>query len=337
MNKKNIINKLKSEKGISGVDVAVAITILVMAVVVVTMIYVNINTGNKSINRTAGATKLATNILENIQLTDYENIVSLDTKNGAGNRIYNTKVPNGYHAIVTVTEGASTDIFYLVKNVTVEIKYKISGEEKNIKVSTAVEEKYKEECNPPKFTEKFLINSPDTETKQLSSKVIVPIKYSYVTDKYVVTTESDKEWYNYSSKEWAKILVFPDNIVKSKFMDSNGNIITDAVVVSGASKKFTDYLYVWIPNFGLAANGNYYFRSGTKGSVLDKNALVFSKVKTADGKILNAYTVDTSIIFSNAIIMNDDGYWRLYKETPTTNTLYEQLNLSVYGPVTIHK
>lgn len=357
MNKEKILKKLKSQKGLTGADVAIAVSILVMTVVVVTMIYVNIDVGNKSINRTSGATRIATNILENIKLEEYENVVSKDSKTD-GNKMYNTKIPNGYHTVVTVEELEDSDLFKLVKKVDVSITYKVGNEEKNISVSTAIESEFSMECNEPKFSENFLKNSMDYETKLLAGKIFVPIKYSYISNKYIVTTENDDEWYNYSSKEWAKALVFPDETIKNQFVDNYGNINTSTVEIDSENKTFKDYLYVWIPNFGCSEDttlpdstvipGEYYFRAGAGSTAEDKNAITFQMVKEVEQEVdesieienLNAYKVDKNITFKesgeNAIMMSAEGFWRLYNSAPEENTVYGKLTGSKYGPMIIH-
>ena len=70
----NFLQKLKNEKGATGADIVVALSIIVLTVAVISMIYVNVNNDSKNVNRTAGATRIATNILENINIMLYDEL-----------------------------------------------------------------------------------------------------------------------------------------------------------------------------------------------------------------------------------------------------------------------
>ena len=72
----NLFKKFKSQKGITGADVAIAVSIITIAVCAVTMIYVNLDLNQKMVTRTAGATRIATNIIEGIDSTDYDTLLS---------------------------------------------------------------------------------------------------------------------------------------------------------------------------------------------------------------------------------------------------------------------
>ena len=68
-------NKLNSEKGVTGVDIVVSVTMIVITIAVVMAIFVNISSSSREVNRTSGATRMATNILENIELMYYEDFI----------------------------------------------------------------------------------------------------------------------------------------------------------------------------------------------------------------------------------------------------------------------
>jgi len=67
----NLLTNLKNEKGATGADIVVALSIIVLTVSVISMVYINLTNGSKNVNRTAGATRIATNILENIDKMSY--------------------------------------------------------------------------------------------------------------------------------------------------------------------------------------------------------------------------------------------------------------------------
>lgn len=69
------LKKLKSKKGITGVDVAVAISIIVLTIGVVTSIYINTTNKSKESIRYSASTRIATQIVENIQSMTYDEVV----------------------------------------------------------------------------------------------------------------------------------------------------------------------------------------------------------------------------------------------------------------------
>lgn len=64
---KKILQKLKLNRGATGADIVVALSVLSVAMVVVSIIFVNMQNLNKQVNRTAGATRIATNVMELIK------------------------------------------------------------------------------------------------------------------------------------------------------------------------------------------------------------------------------------------------------------------------------
>lgn len=72
---KELLKKFKTEKGITGVDVAVAISIVVLTIGVVTAIYINTTNKSKESIRYSAATRIATQIVENIQSMTYDEVV----------------------------------------------------------------------------------------------------------------------------------------------------------------------------------------------------------------------------------------------------------------------
>ena len=67
-------SKLNSEKGITGVDIVVSITMIILSISVIMAVYVNVSNAVNSTNRNAGATKMVTNIAENIKLAYYDEL-----------------------------------------------------------------------------------------------------------------------------------------------------------------------------------------------------------------------------------------------------------------------
>lgn len=168
-------NKLNSEKGVTGVDIVVSVTMIVISIAVVMAIFVNISSTSREVNRTSGATRMATNILENIELMYYEDFIKYlkedlshktydlngTTKNiyteetygvsdyngtylipgeeFTGEKFFNTKIPNGYtlKLVVSNVYGENNTTKYdLVRKVNVSILFDASGREKDVTLST---------------------------------------------------------------------------------------------------------------------------------------------------------------------------------------------------------
>ena len=114
MNKKEMINQLNNQKGISASDVLIALLIILTSLGVIAMVYANLTITSRGVDRKTGATRIATNLLENMQTTFYdkiettlENLVKegLVTKQNetytiTGSQeptsVFSTKIPNGY-------------------------------------------------------------------------------------------------------------------------------------------------------------------------------------------------------------------------------------------------
>ena len=170
MAKKSLIRKkLNSEKGVTGVDIVVSITMIIVTISVVMAIYVNINNTSRNVTRTAGATRIATNILEQIEIMYYEelqdklqemasdtanviftrNDAELVTYNGeyvidgkkvsSTYKLFNTRVPTGYTVVLNISHvfGAKeTSKFYIIKKIDRSVKYNVAGLEKEVSLST---------------------------------------------------------------------------------------------------------------------------------------------------------------------------------------------------------
>ncbi len=86
---KKFLQKLKSNKAATGADIVVALSVLTIAMAVVSVIFVNMQGMNKQVNRTAGATRIATNIMENMRAS-----VNANTFTQTGNDDGYTSIEN---------------------------------------------------------------------------------------------------------------------------------------------------------------------------------------------------------------------------------------------------
>ena len=145
MDKKQISNKLNSQSGVTGADVAIAMLVILTAVGVVVMLYMNMTINSRSVERKTGATRIATNIIENMSQLYYdelENAIKVNDvaeNNGDINadKIYGTSIPAGYSVNITFQNlygGANTG-FDLVKKAIVKVTYKVNGQPQTVSLN----------------------------------------------------------------------------------------------------------------------------------------------------------------------------------------------------------
>lgn len=223
----------KNNKGLTGVDIVTSITIVIVTMGVITAIYMNTVNKTKENIRYSNATRIATQIIENIQANPYEDLIYrcknnlsvVDSNTAESNRkIFDVNVPNGYTAEV-ISEKNSTDKWDLVREVTVNVSYKILNKQKTITLSTVKERELLEQTNKPFLHDLNYYYNYNIEE-------CYPIKK--VNDKYLVTTIDDVEWYNYDIGNYALV-----------FHTTNTLNIGDEVTPD------TTDIYIWVPRFGI--------------------------------------------------------------------------------------
>lgn len=376
MKLKQKIKKLNNEKGITGIDVVVALGIIIVAVTVISLIYVNVNLGNNSINRTAGATRLTTNILENIEKLSYDEFCNFldntdsiynsqnqksisyvitnlpqdsestieEIKNEDNevigkkykvlgrefgtNKVFNTKIPSGYTLVFEVTNSYGTNSSNikvdLVKNISISVMFKVGDREEDVSISTAKEREQVPECNAPDLSKKYL------KEAHIENKKIIPIKFSSSYNGYVKCSETDTEWYNYFSKEWARILVINEN-KENLFFDSNSRVKKE--IYDGSEKlDIEDYIYVWIPNFSIDDNFAY-FRYGQTKNIIEQISIDIEVESEARKVYYNSVGAELND-YGNCHFNNIVGVWRAYN---SSDNYYETFNGETqFGPLNLH-
>lgn len=254
------LQKFKSQKGATGADIVVALSIIVLTIGTVSLIYVNVSKGSKNVNRTAGATRIATNILEYIDSISYDEFnsglnisanvdkgISVSDASGkktiiiegaktGDERLFSTKIPKGY-TVELIAENIYSDRAEkadLIKEITVNVKFKGAGKNSSdvnkIDVVSLSTSKIRDDVS--------YANKPDLTTLSIATgKAYVPIKYSKVQECYVVAKEEDNDWYNYESKIWAMV-----------YIDTTSNINT--IKKTGKLSAINNNnVYYWIPRF----------------------------------------------------------------------------------------
>lgn len=349
MNKFKFLSNLKSEKGATGVDIVVSISVIAITIVVITAIYINIDLTSKKVERTAGATRIATNIIEEINRMYYEEFsTELETiytdattnatyryitatktdetnytfiiepkKTSQDVKFFSTRIPKGYilNLEAVNTYGSdTTDKYDIVKNIKISVTYNVGDKTEKTELSTAKSMEIVEMCNTPIFTEESFKFCDSSIKDNVNSLTIIPIKDSGTT--YEKTTVNDSEWFNYTNKKWAKILL------DASYYNQSTNLVKTG---------FEDVMYVWIPNFGQDSSGNFGFKyKNTIYKIKEKTLL--PKVVSGRDKIV--YTVDkaTELTDLSGCTFTENGYWIKYSDI-ASNSYSTNLNSSVYGPL----
>lgn len=295
---------VKKSNKIIYFEIMFSILFVFVAILLISAIFANIYINSIEITKSAEATSIITNVLENMKKRTFkefknyidglsivgiskqiENQTQLIFVNGfeCQEKFFGTDIPKDYNLVVEI---ANTDKnFDLAKNIDIVISYSIFGKSHSLRMDTLLEREKIEEVNEPIINNEYF-NSLNIN---IDNYYIIPIKYSYDSNSYVITSAGDVDWYNYSSKEWAKVLIFPKNgdIQKENFIDLNGNV-KKQVNYNGADLNLYDYMYVWIPNFSKKDNETYFrYASG-------KNAIKMEYL-SEDKKYLYFYSVSDEI------------------------------------------
>lgn len=287
---KELLKKFKTEKGITGVDVAVAISIVVLTIGVVTAIYINTTNKSKESIRYSAATRIATQIVENIQSMTYDELVyrcsnssySSSSSDSDGN-IFGVNVPTGYSASVTAPEITSNEVD-VIRDVTVNVSFSISNTTETITLYTTKEKELLEQTNRPDLN---LI-------EDYSDSSYYAIKYQ--NGNYIVTATSDEDWYNYDDGYYALLL-------KSSTNYEYGTSLNSSNITSGGN-----VLYVWVPRFGLSGS-NLAYCYGTSNykitfSLYDNSLYGYMLTGTGSG---NNYSVTGIDSYVNGTFASNDG------------------------------
>ncbi len=336
---------MKKNNKIVCFEIIFSCSLIFIMFIIISIIFANIYINSFKITRNAEATSIMTNILENMRkktFYEFENyidglsIVGISKQienetqiifvngNECQERFFGTDIPQNYNLIVEISETDKN--FDLAKNVSILISYNIFGKSYSLEMDTLIEREKIKEVNEPIINNEYFnslnVNMDDYE--------IIPIKYSYDSNTYVITTAGDPEWYNYSSKDWAKVLVFKKNgnISKNTFIDFNGNI-SKKVVFDSITLNLYDYMYIWIPNFSVKDNKTYFRYAAGKNSI--KMDYLYE-----EDKYLYFYSVSDEIENISSTC-SFDGIYGVWKNVlDTQDEYYKNFNVTKYGPINLH-
>ena len=353
MKKQQFWKKLKSQRGANAADIIIAVTIIVLTMTIVSMIYVNTTFESRNITRTAGATRIATNILENIEklsysdfVTNYNTEISGLTREtateyanyylvngGADGKAFSTKIPNGYKLYIKADPNYGSHVnndeqFDIVRDVNIIIAFKVGNVVKNIDFQTVKTREIIEECNSPRTS--YLAN----ENIVQSGMKFYPIKYLKNSNIYVKTTEEDDFWYNYSNKEWATVVV--SRLAENKLFDTNGKFI-GTINTTKTNSEYTEK-FVWIPRFFVKNSGGAFYSFAYLGTGTNKiiSTTINSVAGSSSTLTINTYKALQSSDAAGVGSTNFDGKtgkWVSAEGTSlTTEVDAKILSNSKYGP-----
>ena len=233
--------KWKSEKGYTGIDVAVAIGILFIFTLLISSIFANIYLQYSDAQRNAVASAYAVSISELIDKLYYQDV----NNNKLSEEIENMNITNGYTVSTNVeryipeglTPETSRDV---VKIVTINVSYKISNITKNVSIR--------------KIKTKEILITPNRP--KLASDMI-PVKFVYTNVQlgqgyWQICSENDSTWYNYNNKAWANIMLANNLIVEGDVQVTNENK-ADLV---GKKVTSASQMFEWIPKYAYKAQNN---------------------------------------------------------------------------------
>jgi hypothetical protein len=231
---KNLFKKLKENKGVTGTDVAAAVTVIILTMGVVTAIYINVTNKVKENIRYSNATRIATQIMENVQAKPYDYLVNLcgtelSATSTSEEKFFDVNIPSGYSAKITTTKISGADALDVVRKVTVDVSYKISNKTNTISLATIKEKELLEQTN-----------KPDISLIDLETNYCYPIKKD--GNVYKVTDLSDPNWYNYDSVNGKNCALV--------FVTANASLeIGEQVTINGETGG--GLVYAWIPRFRI--------------------------------------------------------------------------------------
>ena len=139
---------MKSEKGITTIDITVAIILITLFVAIIATLMYQINANSASTKRNSEATSYAIAEIEKLKAQDFDTLVDTDEATNQFENITDetTNQATGYSKRITITDYANlpeniddeTIVSGLVKQVTVEIAYQDGDTMQTVDLSTVI-------------------------------------------------------------------------------------------------------------------------------------------------------------------------------------------------------
>lgn len=268
---------LKNNKGLTGADALLAVALIVLFSGIIATISYNIYIATSSLKRSSKATEYITNVFEHAKkeyyddvteekLVEYFNTNFKDKKTEAfvsNDEQLNTS-DKPYIIKISVTSYNTTENneekLDLVKEIEVNVKYKLGNKTKEINMKTAKARETLETPNKPELS----------QITTAQEEYVYPIKYA--NNKWQVISSDDSNWYNYENGVWASVLI-------AKTQKQIGDSVTEE---DGTIK-------LWIPRFAYLssdASSVEFLYKNTNKKIEVENEITEIKEKTA-GSIVN--------------------------------------------------
>lgn len=216
------MEKIKSNGGYSGIEIAISLGIISITLVILAALYFNMYIGNIEIERRTQALNYASQIFEKVSEYYYSEVTPENfaiTQNSSGNNeVAGIEIPKSYEALVNIQNYKTNEATDVVKNVQITITYKVGNKDNTITLN--------------RFKTKEVLITPNKPILE-DNMTAVKVQKTGSTSTYKTTTTTDSDWYNYFQKRWA---LAKDN--------STGNEVVG-----------TD-LFVWIPRYAYYLDSN---------------------------------------------------------------------------------
>ena len=138
--------KIKSERGFTGIDIAISVIVLFIFVSLIAMLVYNSNSSTREVELKSEATYLAIDEIEKIKnagFDKYDTLNSSSTVDEDGNQLRNQPTgTEGFYKTIIIEDYAelnpedTTIIPNLVKKITVQISYRFKAENQVVELST---------------------------------------------------------------------------------------------------------------------------------------------------------------------------------------------------------
>lgn len=141
MNVSKLIN-IKSNKAITGTDISIAVIIIIMFVSIITTAYYNYYLTITSKNRSAVATNCIIDVIENVQIMQYENINDESVKLLIKQLYDNKTLPEQYTMKAKVEKYNQTvgneKKKDLIKKITVTVEYIVGKKTQKLEINKLI-------------------------------------------------------------------------------------------------------------------------------------------------------------------------------------------------------
>ena len=139
---------LRSNKGVTGVDLSVSLVIIVLFVGIIATLIYNFGVSSKGINRTTTATNIAISKIEELKQENYETLQGTTTEYKDENGITKANAPYKVTSEVTkyansiyadnLTNEEKENLKDVIKIVKVTVEYKVGDKNESLDISTVI-------------------------------------------------------------------------------------------------------------------------------------------------------------------------------------------------------